>query len=164
MGGGPIIHLIRNCVFTKRKSGKDERPFGFFSLFRGSIIVALKASHNDGRISLLLFVNDLPDALEALTLLFTHDVKMVTLRTQNLNLHSSLIAVWDWSHRSILLSANTSPLGENSPWDCPFPRWDWHTPHCTQISKESRDLDRQCLFPLLSAMKLQIRQGDRSSW
>ncbi len=86
-----------------------------FLFFEESIIVAPKASLNDGRISLLFFVNDLPGALEALTLLFTHDVKMVTLRTQNLNLHGHLIAVWDWSHRSILLSANTSPLGENSP-------------------------------------------------
>ncbi len=43
----------------------------------------------------LLFVNDLPDFLEALTLLFADAVKMVTQRTQNMNLHSSLTAVWD---------------------------------------------------------------------
>ncbi len=66
-----------------------------FLFFEESIIVAPKASLNDGRISLLLFVND----LEALTLLFAHDVKMVTLRTQNLNLHSRLIAAWGWSQK-----------------------------------------------------------------
>ncbi len=37
----------------------------------------------------LLFVNDLPDALEALVLLFADDVKMVTQRTQNISLLSS---------------------------------------------------------------------------
>ncbi len=46
---------------------------------------------------LLLFVNDLPDVLEVLTLLFADDVKMVTPRTQSMSLHSSLIAACDWS-------------------------------------------------------------------
>ncbi len=73
-------------------------------LFSGeSIIVAPKASFNDGRTSFLLFANDLPDALEALLLLLTHDVKMVTLRTQNMNLHSRLVTVWDWSQKWDLL-------------------------------------------------------------
>ncbi len=45
----------------------------------------------------LLFVNDLPDAIEALTLLFVDIVKMVTPRTQNMNLHNCRIAAWDWS-------------------------------------------------------------------
>ncbi len=40
----------------------------------------------------LLFVNDLPDALETLTMLFADDVKLVTPWTQNMNLHISLIA------------------------------------------------------------------------
>ncbi len=35
-----------------------------------------------------LFVNDLPDAIELLTLLFAIDVKMVTRRAQNIHLHS----------------------------------------------------------------------------
>ncbi len=47
----------------------------------------------------LLFVNDLPDAVEALTLLFADDIKMVTRRTQNMNLHSSITAAWDWSKK-----------------------------------------------------------------
>ncbi len=47
----------------------------------------------------LLFVNDLPDVLETLTLLFADDVKMVTRRSQNMNLHSSLTAAWDWSKK-----------------------------------------------------------------
>ncbi len=42
-----------------------------------------------------LFVIDLPDAPEALTLLFAGDVRLVTPRTQNMNLHSSLTAAWD---------------------------------------------------------------------
>ncbi len=46
-----------------------------------------------------LFVNDFPNALEALKLLFVGDVKMVTPRTQNMNLHSSLIAAWGWSQK-----------------------------------------------------------------
>ncbi len=43
----------------------------------------------------LLFVNDLPDVLETMTLLFADDVKMVTRRSQSMNLHSSLTAAWD---------------------------------------------------------------------
>ncbi len=39
-----------------------------------------------------IFVNDLPGVLGALALLFADDVKMVTQRTQNMNLHSSLSA------------------------------------------------------------------------
>ncbi len=35
----------------------------------------------------LVFVNDLSDALEALTLLFPDDVEVVTRRTQSMNLH-----------------------------------------------------------------------------
>ncbi len=44
-------------------------------------------------------VNDLPDVLEALTLLFTDDVKMGTQRTQDMNLHSYLTAEWDRSKK-----------------------------------------------------------------
>ncbi len=43
--------------------------------------------------------NDLADALEALTLLFADDVKMVTPRPQSMKLHTSLIAAWDWSQK-----------------------------------------------------------------
>ncbi len=50
----------------------------------------------------LLFLNDLPDVLEALTLLFVDDVQMVTRRTQNMNLHSFLTAECDWSKKSDL--------------------------------------------------------------
>ncbi len=46
-----------------------------------------------------LFVNDLPDVLETLTLLFVDDVKMVTRRSQSMNLRSSLTAAWDWSKK-----------------------------------------------------------------
>ncbi len=48
-----------------------------------------------GPLLFLLFVNDLPDALETMTLLFADDVKMLTWRSQSMNLHSSLTAAWD---------------------------------------------------------------------
>ncbi len=52
-----------------------------------------------GPLLILLFVNDLPDVLETLTLLFADDVKMVTQQSQSMNLHSSLTAAWDWSKK-----------------------------------------------------------------
>ncbi len=53
----------------------------------------LPMNHHDrviGPLLFLLFENDLPDVHEALMLLFAGDVKMVTRRTQNRKLHSSL--------------------------------------------------------------------------
>ncbi len=47
----------------------------------------------------LLFVYDLADVLETLTLIFADDIKMVTRRSQRMNLHSSLTAAWDWSKK-----------------------------------------------------------------
>ncbi len=44
-----------------------------------------------GLLMFLLFVNDLPNALEAPVLLFADDVKMVTWRPQNESFHSSFI-------------------------------------------------------------------------
>ncbi len=44
-------------------------------------------------------MNDLTGALEALALLVADDVNVVTPRTQNMNLHSSRIAAWDWSQK-----------------------------------------------------------------
>ncbi len=52
-----------------------------------------------GPLLFLLFVNDLPDALETLTLLFADDVKMVTRRSQSMNLRNSLTAAWVWSKK-----------------------------------------------------------------
>ncbi len=52
-----------------------------------------------GSLLLLLFVNDLPDVLKPLTLLFADDAKMVTQGTQKINLYSSLTAAWDWSKK-----------------------------------------------------------------
>ncbi len=46
-----------------------------------------------------LFVNDLTDILETLTLLFADDVKMVTRWSQSMNLRSSLTAAWVWSKK-----------------------------------------------------------------
>ncbi len=47
-----------------------------------------------GPLLFLLFVNDLPDVLEIMTLLFADDVKMVTRRSQSMNFHSSVSATW----------------------------------------------------------------------
>ncbi len=52
-------------------------------VLRGSVIDPLM---------FLLFVNNPQDALEAQALLFADDAKMVTPRTQNTNLNSSLSA------------------------------------------------------------------------
>ncbi len=52
-----------------------------------------------GPLLFLLFVNALPDVLETLTLLFADDVKMVTRRSQSMNLCSFLFAAWDWSKK-----------------------------------------------------------------
>ncbi len=52
-----------------------------------------------GPLLFLLFVNDLPDVLETLTLLFMDDVKIVTRRSQSMNLRTSLTAAWDWSKK-----------------------------------------------------------------
>ncbi len=52
-----------------------------------------------GPLLFLLFVNDLPDALETMTLFFADEIKMVTRRSQSMNLHSSLTAAWDWSKK-----------------------------------------------------------------
>ncbi len=51
--------------------------------------------HSGVPLLFLLFVNDLPDVLETMTLLFADDVKMVTRRSQSMSLHSSLAAAWD---------------------------------------------------------------------
>ncbi len=48
-----------------------------------------------GPLVFLVSVNGLADVLEALTLLFADDVKMVTRRSQSMNLHGSLTAEWD---------------------------------------------------------------------
>ncbi len=52
-----------------------------------------------GPLLFLLFVNDLPDVLETMTLLVADDVKMVTRRSQSMNIHSSVTAAWDWSKK-----------------------------------------------------------------
>ncbi len=56
---------------------------------------------NIGKINSLTprFVTERPGALEALTLLFADDVKMLARRTQNISLHSSLITARGWSKK-----------------------------------------------------------------
>ncbi len=97
------------------------------SLGRGDVVVRWIEAHLSGRVSrvhvkgehsgaipmhsgvpqgsvigpllFLLFVNDLPDVLETMTLLFAGDVKMATRRSHSMNLRSSLTAEWDWSKK-----------------------------------------------------------------
>ncbi len=52
-----------------------------------------------GPLLFLLFVNELPNVLETMTLLFVDDVKMVTRRSQSMNLDHSLTVAWDWSKK-----------------------------------------------------------------
>ncbi len=73
-----------------------------------------------GPLLVFLFANDLPEVLEALTLLFVDDVKMVTWRSQSINLHRSFTAAWDWSflhgtYRTILPNATFSQSSEKFP-------------------------------------------------
>ncbi len=74
-----------------------------------------------GPLLILLFVND----LQALTLLFADDVKLVAPRTQNMNLHSFLMAAWDWSLKWNLpinpAKCNYLTIGQEAPRDgCPI--------------------------------------------
>ncbi len=116
-----------------------------------------------GPLLFLHFVNDLPDVPEALTLLFAEDVKMVTRRSQSMNLRSSLTAARDWSKKCDLPINPTKcyypTIGRKVPlrlslfpngFDTPIP-----------VSKLVKDLKVQTyILPLLSALKPQIRLGD----
>ncbi len=124
-----------------------------------------------GPLLFLLFVNGLLDVLEALTLLFEDDVKLVSRWTQNMNLHSSLTTALDWSKKWDLpinpaKCNNISQLGEKFRWDCLFFPDGSGTP--IPVSKLVKDLgvqtDNVFSLSLLSALKSQIRQEDWSSW
>ncbi len=74
----------------------------------------------------LLFMNDLPDALEALTLLIAYDVKLVTPRPQNMDLHSCRITAWDSSQKLGMpvnfAKCNSITIGQDVPLRLPvFP-------------------------------------------
>ncbi len=60
----------------------------------------------------LIYVNELPGVIEALTLFFADNVKMITRRTQSICLHSSLTAAWDWSKKwdQTIILANCNHL------------------------------------------------------
>ncbi len=79
-----------------------------------------------GPLFFLPFGNNLPYAFEALTLLFADDLKMVTLRTQNNNLYSSLTAEWGWSQKLDLLinptKCNYLTIGRDVPLRLSFSR------------------------------------------
>ncbi len=94
----------------------------------------------------LLFLNDLSVVLKALTLLFADDVQMVTRRTQNTNLHSSLLNVTGRSYQ-MQISHNWVRSSSESVL---FPRWVWHPHPCIQIGQESRGSDRLYVLSLWS--------------
>ncbi len=95
-----------------------------------------------GPLLLRLFVNDLPYVLETLTLLFADDVKIVSRRSQSMNLRSSLTAAWDWSKN----------WARSSHGVVFFPRWVWHPHPCTHICRgpaqctEAANKARQLIF------------------
>ncbi len=69
--------------------------------------------------------------------------KMVTRRTQSMNLHSSLTAALDWSkkwHLSINPTKyNHLTIGRAAPLRLSFfPRWVWHPHHSIQMSQGPR--------------------------
>ncbi len=66
-----------------------------------------------------VLVNDLRDALGAVALLFSDDVRMVTVRTQNINLDSSLIDAWDL--RTNPVKCNYLTIGQAVPLRFSFP-------------------------------------------
>ncbi len=67
----------------------------------------------------LLFVNDLPDVLETMTLIFADDVKMVTRRSQSMNFAVLLLLHGpgrrNGTYRSTLLNATIPQSGEKFP-------------------------------------------------
>ncbi len=98
-----------------------------------------------GPLLFLLFVNDLPDVLETLTLLFADYVNMVTRRSQSMNLHSSLTAAWDWSKKWDLpinpTKCNYLTIRREVPLRLSFfPRWVWHPHPCIHISQEGSSI------------------------
>ncbi len=88
----------------------------------------------------LLFVNDIPDVIGALTLLFADDVKMATRRSQSMNLYSSLTAAWDLPINPT--KCNYLAIGREVPLGLSFfPRWVWHHP-VSKLVKDLRVSDR----------------------
>ncbi len=98
-------------------------------------------------------------------LLFADDVNMVTPRTQNMNLHSSLLATWDWSQKWDLpvnpAKNNYLPIGQEGPLRLSFsPNGPGtHIP----VSKLVKDLGIQAdkaFSPSDQCTKAAIRQDD----
>ncbi len=80
----------------------------------------------------LLFVNDLPDIPEAMTLLFADDVRMVARMTQNMNLYRFLTAACDWSQKWDLpinpTKCNCRTIGREATLKLSFfPDWSGNT-------------------------------------
>ncbi len=77
-----------------------------------------------GPLLFLIFMDDLPDAFAALTLLFVVDGETMTRRTQKINLHSSLTAALDWSKKwdlpINLTKCNYFTITQELPLKLPF--------------------------------------------
>ncbi len=83
----------------------------------GSILMHIGVPQGSviGPLLFLLFGNDFPDILEALTLLFAVDGKSVTLRTITALLLPHGISHRNGTYRPILPNVTTSQLGEKLP-------------------------------------------------
>ncbi len=87
--------IIGHKTLRKETFSHNKRPWlSYHSNFCG----ALQGSAI-GPLFILLFVNDFPDTLKALALLFVGDVKIVSRRTQNMHLPNFLTVAWDWSKK-----------------------------------------------------------------
>ncbi len=71
------------------------------------------------------------------TLIFADDVKMVTRRSQSMNLHSSLTTAWDWLKKWNLPINPTKyhTRARSSPQIVFFSRWVWYPIPVSKLSK-----------------------------
>ncbi len=72
-----------------------------------------------GAVLFRFFMNNLPDAFEALTLLFVDDIKMVAGPAHNMKFHTLFTAVRDWSKKSDIsvnrIKCNYLTIGREVP-------------------------------------------------
>ncbi len=93
----------------------------------------------------LLFDSDLPDAVQARTLLFGGDVKLVTRLSSKNRLQRSLISAWNWSEKWGLLihpaKCNYLTIGQGNPLSFSF--FSEGSGTRIPVSKLAKDLDLQ---------------------
>ncbi len=95
----------------------------------------------------LLFVDDLPDVLEADN---ADDDTLVPRRTQRMNLHNSLIAAWDSSHKLDLLicptKCNYLIIGREAPLRLSFFPDGYGTPVPVSILVKDQGIQTDNMF------------------